>query len=235
MSKHPTSFDFWYAVNNTEVVVQPRRHLETFGNTLIHYHLLSEPMDGVGQVRIRAGRLQALRPQILMPADYAATALEGFGAEAKRYIEWLREHEDTVRILRYGYTLKQEAFHEELVTDRMETVVERVKQDPAVRNDPFCAVLKGVDEPWDVCLVRLFWLMTVQSVPTNVRELAERRMFEMQDGIAVGVRQEIEKAFSAATLDAALVKPLGGLLQKHGVFEQYQDRFFALVNRRNAT
>jgi hypothetical protein len=53
MDKKPTQFDFWYAVNNTEVVLAPRRHLETFGNTLINYHMVSELMDNVGQVRVR--------------------------------------------------------------------------------------------------------------------------------------------------------------------------------------
>ena len=37
MSKRPTQFDFWFAVNNTEIVMPPKRHLETFGNTIINY------------------------------------------------------------------------------------------------------------------------------------------------------------------------------------------------------
>ncbi len=232
MSKQPSRFDFWYAVNNTDVVVPPRRHLETFGNTVIHYHLVSELMDTVGKVHVRTGRFQANPPQIILPSDYAELVTEGLGEEAKKYLDWLREHEDEVRILRYGYTLKQEAFTEEIITDNIDAVVDRVKADPAVQNDPFCAVLKGVDEPWDVCLVRLFWLLTTNSLPSNIRELAERHMFEMRDGIPLGVRNEIEAAFTAAAGNVTLMGPLGELLRKHGVFEQYQDRFFALLKRK---
>jgi len=232
MSKKTTQFDFWFAVNNTEIVVPPTRHLETFGNTIINYHLVSELMDAVGKVRVREGRMQAMRPQIITPSSYSTTLLEGFGEQAHKYLEWLKEHEDTVRILRYGYTLKQEAFSEQVVSDSLETVLARVKQEVAAQKDPFAAVIKGVDEPWDVCLVRLFWTVIQNSAQANIRELHERRMFEMQDGIPAALREEIEKGFQAAAKDASLIKTLGKLLQDNGVFEQFQDRFFNLIQGR---
>ncbi|MBP5322153.1 MAG: hypothetical protein J6334_14350, partial [Kiritimatiellae bacterium] len=145
MRRKTTQFDFWYAVNNTKIVQPPRRHLETFGNTIINYRLISELMDGVGKVRIREGRMQALKPQIILPSNYANLALEGFGEEAHKYMEWLKEHEDTVRILRYGYTLKQEAFSEQVVSDSVEAVLARVREDSTVKEDPFSAVVQGVD------------------------------------------------------------------------------------------
>lgn len=231
MDRKFRQFDFWYAVNNTEIVVPSRRHLETFGNTIIHYSLVSELMDDPQKVRVREGRMQAFRPQIIAPSAYSAIALEGFGEEARQYLEWLREHEDSVRVLRYGYTLKQESFSEQVVSDTLRAVLARVKADAAARNDPFAAVVRGVDEPWDVCLVRLFWQTIQDSAPANIRELHERRMFEMQDGVPAGVREEIERGFTAAARDARLIRPLGHLLQEHGVFEQYQDRFFSLVKR----
>lgn len=232
MSKKPTQFDFWFAVNNTEIVVPPKRPLETFGNTIINYHLVSELMDSIGKVRVREGRMQALRPQIITPSSYSNTLLEGFGEQAKQYLEWLKEHEDSVRILRYGYTLKQEAFSEQVLTDSAEAVLARVKSDVADKKDPFAAVIKGVDDPWDVCLVRLFWTVIQNSAQSNIRELHERHMFEMQDGIPAGLRDEIEKGFQAASKDATLIKPLGKLLQDHGLFERYQDRFFSLIQGR---
>jgi hypothetical protein len=232
MSKKPTPFDFWYAVNNTEILVLPKRHLETFGNTLINYTLVSELMDSVGQVRVREGRMQAMRPQIITPAAYSNMVLEGFGEQAERYLEWLREHEDQVRVLRYGYTLKQEAFSEQVLTDSLESVLGRVKEAAAGRRDPFCAVIKGVDTPWDVCLIRLFWQTVQNSAQANIREMSERHLFEMRDGIPMAVREEIDAAFAVAEKDATRIKPLGKLLQDKGVFEHYQDRFFSLVRRR---
>ena len=231
MSKKPTQFDFWYAVHNTEIILPPKRHLETFGHTMINYTLVSELMDDPSKVRIREGRMQASRPQIITPSAYAETELKGFGEEAARYIDWLRENEDNVRILQYGYSLKQDTFSEQIVTDNMASVLERVKSEVAAKSDPFSAVVRGVDAPWDVCLIRLFWLVMHASAPLNIRELEERRMFELKDGIPMGIRDEIEKGFHAAARDASLVKSLGKFLQDHGVFEQYQDRFFSLVRR----
>lgn len=231
MSKKPTAIDFWYAVNNTKVVQPPRKHLETFGNTIINYYLVSELMDEAGKVRVREGRMQMMRPQIITPAAYASMTLEGFGEQAEKYLEWLKENEDNIRVLRYGYTLKQESFNELIVSDSIEVVLERVKSNVQAKNDPFSAIVLGVDEPWDVCLVRLFWLVIQKSAPENIRELHERHLFELQDGIPLGVREEVERAFLAAMHDASLIKPLGKLLQEHGVFEHYQDRFFNLVRK----
>ena len=232
MSKKPTSFDFWYAVNNTEILIAPKRHLETFGSTMINYTLVSELMDSVGKVRVREGRMQAMRPQIIAPSSYSKMMLEGFGEEAERYLEWLRDHEDDVRILRYGYSLKQEAFSEQVLSDSLEAVLARVKEAAAEKKDPFSALVKGVDTPWDVCLVRLFWKTVEDSASSNIRELAERNMFDMREGIPTTVRGEIDEAFAAAERDASLIKALGKLLQSKGVFEHYQDRFFSLVKRR---
>ena len=47
--------------------------------------------------------------------------------------------------------------------------------------------------------------------------------------LAPDVRQEIEEAFAAAAKDRSLVRRLGALLQKHNVFQVYEDRFFALM------
>ncbi len=231
--KEPSAnrFDFWYAVKHTEIILPPKRHLETFGHTVINYVLISELMDSVNQVRIREGRMQAARPQIVTPAAYSNMLLEGFGEQAERYLEWLKEHEDSIRVLQYGYSLKQEAFSEEIVNDKLEHVVERVKRDVAARQDPLSSVVKGVDKPWDVCLVRLFWLAIQNSVEVNFKEMAERKLFESREGIPAAIRQEIEGAFAAASRDPGLTKALGALLQRHGLFEQYQDRFFALFKR----
>jgi len=227
---HSQNFDFWYAVNNTHIVLMPKRHLETFGNTLLHYHLVSEMMDEVGKVRVRTGRMQAQKPQIITPNVYMKMVLEGFGDEAHKYVEWLKEHEADMHILRYGYTLKQESFSEQIITDSIEAVVERVKKDVEASNDGFGAVLKGVDQPWDVCLIRLFWQMVQTSAKSNIMEMAQRRMFEMKDGLPVPIREEIEVAFIAAGKDKKLIPELGKLLKKYDVFEQFEGRFFQLIN-----
>jgi len=225
-------FDFWYAVNNTEIVIAPRRHLETFGNTLINYTLVAELMDHAGRVRIREGRLQGKQPQIVTPSSYAQLVLEGFGPEAQNYAEWLREQEDNMKILRYGYELKQEAYSEQVVGGTLEEILERVKQDVLRKNLPFQAVIKGVDDPWDVCVMQVFFLMAQRSIEPNMREIEAQRVNESRQTLPAGTREEVERAFKAAERDASLTQSLGKLLQTRGVFDKYQDRFFALMQRR---
>ena len=223
--------DFHYAVDNTKIIVLPSEHLETFGHTLVNYSLLSESMDVVGETRIRTGRMQLLRPQIIAPAEYTEMLLEGFGEEARKYVEWLQENDKDVHILRYGYTLKQEAFSEEMVTAPIEEVLERVLKEVKSRDAPFDAVLRGVDSPWDVCLVKLFWSIVRRSARKNIMDMAQQHLFDKKNGIPYAVHLEVEKAFTSAEKDKSLIKELGALLQKHNVFQMYEDRFFSLIGR----
>ena len=229
MTEERDSFDFWYAVNNTDVKLMPQRHLETFGSTMLNYHLITELMDSVGQVRIREGRLEAGRPQIITPDAYSQTAMEGFGDEARQYVEWLKEHEKDIRVLQYGYKLKQESFSEHVVTDTLDPVVERVKTAVEARGDPMSAVLVGVDEPWDVCLVRLFWEVIQKSAMFNIREMNKQNLFENDQGVPRGVRNDVEAAFKAANKDPSLIQALGTKLRALSLFDEYEDRFFSLV------
>jgi hypothetical protein len=234
MDKNINSFDFWYAVNNTEVVLEPEGHLETFGSTMLNYYLVTELMDSVGQVRVREGRLEAGQPRIVTPDSYLDTVMDGFGDEARKYIDWLREHERDIRVLQYGYRLRQESFSEYIITDSLDEVVNRVSEEVKAKNDPLSAVVLGVDEPWDVCLVRLFWVVIQKSAVFNIREMQSRRLFEDQGGVPRGVRNSIDKAFLEASRDASLVDALGVRLQMMGLFNEYEDRFFSLVKSRNS-
>lgn len=225
------SFDFWYAVNNTEILLMPSRHLETFGTTVLNYHLISELMDSVNHVRVREGRMHAHRPQIITPEAYAKTLLEGFGEEAHKYVDWLKQHEKEMRIkiLQYGYTLRNEAFNEHLVSGTLKTVAGQVRDDVKGKHDMFGAVALGVDKPWDVCLIKLFWEIVQRSAQANIDEMNKRRLFDMEGSLPKGVREEIEKTFLEASRNPALIKKLGAMLQEYGVFGEYEDRFFSLV------
>ncbi len=212
--------DFWYAVHNTEVLLAPTRRLETFGATVIDYHLVTELMDSVDKVRIRSGRLQAARPEIMTP-NPDDLQLEGFQQPAAgQYLEWLRRHAKEALLLRYGFTLRHERAHEELVTDRLDAVLDRVRAGLARQDNPLAALVRGVDEPWEVCLVRLMVEMVQRSAPGNAKEW-------MAD--PGGVKHEIEQAFQRAARDRSQLGALADLLKKRELFAAYEDRFFALV------
>lgn len=229
----PNQFDFWYAANNTRIVVLPSRRLETFGATVLNYHVISEFMDTVNKIRVREGRVQAERPQIVTPSSFASGLLEGFGPEAERYADWLKEHSKDIRILQYGFAIRKEEFSEQVISDTMEAVVERVEKDVRGKNDPLATVVVGV-EPWEVCLLRTLVEVSGRSFPGNVRELERRHMFDQEGGVSRALREDVEAEFRAAEANPGRLNDLGKYLQQHGVFDQYEDRFLDLVkaNRR---
>ena len=231
MSLQSRQFDFWYAVHNTKIVRGPSRALETFGATRINYRHLAELPDDPRKIRIREGRLEAHKPAIITPEEYAESQMDGFGEEARKYLDFLKANRDNIRILQYGFQLRQEAFSEQVVTDTLDAVTARVVADVEATNDDFAAVIQGVDEPWDVSLVHFFWLHVNASAPVNVREFEAARRQEMEDSTPRAVRDEVEAAFAKAQENPALVHELGALLQRRGVFDRYQDRFFKLVRR----
>ena len=222
MNGYPQEFDFWYAVNNTEVLELPRNRLETFGSTLINYHLVTELMDSVGQVRIREGRIQSFRPEILTPHSLLESPLaDGFRTgPADDFIRWLRQHEADLTLLKYGFKIRQETTTESVVSDSVENVVDRVRSALKSKDDPLAALVVGVDEPWEVCLLKLLFEVVRVSAPTNARDLRTD---------PDGTRHEIEHAFRRAGNDRAQLGPLAALLNRVVRFKDYEDRFFALV------
>ena len=172
MSSNP-DFDRWYAAKSARFLLEPSHRLETFGNTLVNYHLVSELPDHPGKVRVREGRLEAHQPLVITP-HLADVEMEGFGDEAKAYFDFLKESERHLRILQYGYHLKSDKYSEQIITDRLSVVTERVKDEVIASKDKFAAVVQCVDEPWDVALVEL-WLREVnRSACGNIKELQQK-------------------------------------------------------------
>ncbi|MBQ4439523.1 MAG: hypothetical protein II909_00070 [Kiritimatiellae bacterium] len=167
------NYDRWYAARHVNVLVAPSHRLETFGDTIFNYHLVSELPDSPRKVRIRTGRLQAHKPAVIVP-DFSNIEADGFSPEALEYIESLRQHQEYLRILRYGYHFKTDNFSEQIVTDSLAAVAERVKQSVIAKRDPFSAVVVGEDDPWDIAIVELWRREVERSVAGNIKELGSQ-------------------------------------------------------------
>ncbi len=227
----PTPDDIWYALASTEVLLPPRQRLETFGATVIHYHLISEKMDAANEIRVREGKLHAERPQVLTSAYFQRLLLDGFGEKADRYVEWLQDHVRDLAFLKYGFRFRKEDRTESTVHESLATVTERVKAHVEALGDPLTAVIKGVDDTWEVCLLKFMTDTIRRSAPEHVMDLKKHRLLESIEGIPRGVREEIERDFDASGADKGRMKALGAKLRHYGIFEAYEDRFFDLVRR----
>jgi hypothetical protein len=166
--------DFQYAVENTRVIVAPEQQIATFGSTSFRFYLISELMDRANEVRVRDGRIDAERPQLVAPEHYARLLLEGFGEKAQRYADRLREQLRSVAVLRYGFQFRKSDVSENRVHDSIDTVIERTKRRVESSDEPLSAVIHGVDDAWEVCLLKFTIDLIERSAGDNARDLRGR-------------------------------------------------------------
>ncbi len=156
-----------YAFETTRVLYEPDRLIDTFGSTNFEFTLITELMDAVSQVRVREGRISAERPTILRPQDSADFSFEGFGEQAEVFKEWLAAHSNEFAFLKYGFNFSRTAISESVVHDSIEIVSDRVIQAAREAGNPLSAVIAGVDEAWEICLLRFTLEMIEKSQESN--------------------------------------------------------------------
>ncbi len=166
--------DFQYAAENTEVILAPAQQIATFGSTSFRFYLISELMDQVNEVRVRDGQIHAERPQLLTPDHYARLLLEGFGEKAQRYVEQLRERTRNFAVLRYGFRFRKTDVTEQTVRDSISAVIQRTKAQVENSGEPLSAIIQGVDDAWEVCLLKFTIDLIERSSGNNLGDLRNR-------------------------------------------------------------
>ena len=166
--------DFQYAIENTQVILAPEHKIATFGTTSFRFYLISELLDRANEVRVRDGKIHADRPQILTPEHFSRLLLDGFGGKAQRYVDQLRERFDNMAVLRYGFQFRKTDVREEMFRDPIESVIERTKSHVQNRDDSLSAVIQGVDDAWEVCLLKFTIDMIERSSGGNLGDFRKR-------------------------------------------------------------
>jgi hypothetical protein len=166
--------NFQYAIENTQVILAPERHIATFGSTSFRFYLISELMDRANEVRVRDGRIHAERPQILTPEHYCRLLLEGFGDKAERYVEQLRERVRNMAVLRYGFQFRKTDVTEKTTRETVEAVIARTKSQVQLSAEPLSAVIQGVDDAWEVCLLKFTIDLIERSSGGNLGDFRRR-------------------------------------------------------------
>jgi len=166
--------NFEYAIENTQVILAPEQQIATFGSTSFNFYLISELMDRVDSVRVRNGKIHAERPQILTPEHYTRLLLEGFGEKAQQYVDQLRERMHNIAVLRYGFQFRKTDMTEETLRDSVGAVINRTKRLVENANEPLSAVIQGVDDAWEVCLLKFTIDMIERSSGENLGDFRKR-------------------------------------------------------------
>ena len=222
------------AVRYTEILRPPKRSLATFGTTNIYYYLVTEPayselVKSATETVIREGRVIAERPKIVTP--YYLSRLEGFSSDAKKYFDTLiKTHGPDAPGLFYTY--KNEPKELTIVSDNLLSVVDKLNDDIDKRGDPLTSIIRGQDELWDVSLMKFIYEMTRSSLPNNLLQMETRGLLDVDSGgIPVDARVRIEELFKMVSKGELEPSELKKELDRWGLFEEYEDRFFAIFKK----
>lgn len=223
------------AIAMTRIIRPPRRALSTFGSTVIHYHVVSQPVyaeifedEHKEDTIIRHGLVRADRPQIVTPGYLSRS--EGFGQEASEYLDFL--------INRYGadspgllYKYKNEPQSTDTVSGEPVQVAAKIRDELERDEKPLHTVLLGVDELWDVSVMKFIYEFTNESAKSNFSELSERNLLDDDGGVPRDARLRIEDLLTRASRREIDPSDVHEELVRWGLFEEYQERFFRLFQR----
>lgn len=218
----------WETLRQTTVLRFPRHRLATFGRTEIQYQLVTAVSTEPVLANLRTGKVIAERPQILTP-DMFSQRFQGFGDDSSSFERFLKDNfSDSFRGLEYSFRNELSAI-EPHRTDARE-LAKTIRRDLDARDVARAAVIMGPESGWSFSLMKFILEETSQSFSVNLRELDEHGFFNPDRG-EERQRREVENFFRKAEADPSLIKSLAALLHRTQLFDEFQDRFFSLVNR----
>ncbi len=224
-----------YVMRNTRVVRPPSQTLATFGSTVIKYHMVSVPVyadlpqagSAVESV-IRNGTVRAERPQVVTP--YYLSRTDGFGDNAEEFLQQITEmYGANAPGLLYRY--KNEFGSTEIVSGSADEVSGRIHERLDKEDKRLEAVIRGVDDHWDLSLLKFIFDLTNRSAQSNFGDLNSRGLLDAQNGAPRDAHMRIERMLEEARRGERDPSEVHAELERWGLFEQYEDRFLALFRR----
>ena len=227
--------DWRRAIEQTWVVRFPKQRLATFGSTNIAYYVVTEPIyreldPGKDEGVVRTGRVIAERPALITPT-YAMN-LQGFSAEAYEYFRYIATQAgpNTPGIL---YQYRNEYEDTDIVGGSATEIAHRISDDLDGRDEDLSVVMVGVDELWDVALLKFVYEFTSSSAAGNVQDFNARGLLDAQPqfgGVPRAAVQQIEQLFREVERGGDRDK-LKTELDRWGLFDFYEDRFLSFFRR----
>jgi hypothetical protein len=215
-----------YAIEQTKVIRFPQQSLATFGNTIIYYYVVTELTENVNVVR--EGNVIAQRPRIVTP--YYLTRLEGFSEQAGKYLQAMSAKFPDEPGIYYRY--KNEPKEMNIVSEPIAKLINKLSERIEERNNPLSTIIKGIEELWDVSLMIFIYELTRKSIYDNVIDFQRRGSLDIDStGVPKDARNFIEELFGLVRKDVSRAPELITELNRWGLFEEYQDRFFALFQK----
>jgi len=236
-----------YAFEHSKILKWPKQFLSSFGSSEIHYHVLTEPVyqeftKGPAETVVREGKVSWFRPQLLTPGYILR--IEGFSDEARNTLSSLASEIPDLASILYRFHFKREVDSMNFVTGSIEAVAEKISKDIEKRNDNLSAIIQGVGDLWDISLSKFILdIMTRSAHQSQFPELRKKGLISYNQygqavvsrdarGVPLIAKKEIESMFEMTKKGDIEPKDLKRELDRWGLFEIYQDRFFNLFKRR---
>ena len=228
------SSDWYKAVEQTYVVKYPKQHLTTFGTTNIDYYVVTEPLytalnsqkkelEGV----VRRGKVKAGQPTLITPT-YAMN-LNGFSEDAYQYFDQIaRMYGPNSPGIMYQYNNEPNGL--EILSGNPNEIAHRISKELKEKKNDLSVVISGVDEFWDVALLKFIYEFTASSVSYNSRELRGAGLMDPENtagGLPKAAANQIEEMFRSV-IRGGSPESLKAELDKWGVYSYYEDRFLNL-------
>jgi hypothetical protein len=131
-------------------------------------------MDSANLSRVREGHIHAERPQIVTPQTMAKLLLEGFGDQGQRFAEQISQQPGRFAFLKYGFRVSKSDIRSYDVHESVQNISGRLKEELERKNEPLTALLTGVDDGWEVCLLKFMIDLINASAPGNMGDFHER-------------------------------------------------------------
>ncbi|MFZ4594780.1 MAG: hypothetical protein ACOYOF_11020 [Verrucomicrobiaceae bacterium] len=171
----PSEFDIQYALEQTRVLHEPDRRIDTFGSTQFEFQIVSELMDTVSTCRVRQGRIEAHKPLLFRPDhNLAGFDFDGFSPEAQAFGAWLKDNIQQIAILKYGFSFRKTDVTEEVVHESIEEVTGKLLATTRADGNPMRAIIQGVDDTWEISLLKFTVDMIAKSQGINVFDFKRR-------------------------------------------------------------
>lgn len=238
-----------HAIENTELLKKPEKLLSTYEATTVHYYMLSIPFyiefegkDPESETIIREGKITWQKPKLITPGYILR--MEGFSDEAKQAFHMLAGENTDIALMLYKLKFIKDYDHMEIVSNSLEVVNRRISRDIDIRKDPFCAIIKGLDEYWDVSLMKFIYdLASTSAQFSQFPDLTRRNLLNLnslgmpvvrkdRSGVPLVAKDEIENLFELYRKGEIEAKRLKEEIDSWGLFEYYEDRFFDLFKKR---
>ena len=222
------------SVEQTYVIKFPTQHLATFGITSVDYFVVTEPiytaMDASKRELesvVRKGKVIAEQPSLITPT-YALN-LDGFSESAYEYMRFAAQSygPNSPGIL---YQYRNESENLEIVGGIPAEVANRISTDLKAKKNDLSVVIVGIDEFWDVALMKFIYEFTASSASFNAREMKSGGLMDPQSaagGLPKAAVNQIEEMFKSVQMGGS-PDMLKTELDKWGVYRYYEDRFLSL-------